>query len=70
MSSKFSVCVPDTKLVEVTKDNIKDVIKRLEGLEKDFKPDRTCFCTLPKKQTVMIELIGDEMQNHLDNPLV
>jgi len=60
----------DTKLIEVTTGNVKEVIRKLEELEKDFKPDRTCFCTLPKRSTVLIELIGPEMANHMDNPLV
>ncbi|CAD8123997.1 unnamed protein product [Paramecium sonneborni] len=70
VSETKEICLINTKLVEVTKNNVKDVIKELEALENSEPTEKTCYCTLPKKASMFIELYGEELSNHVDNPVI
>jgi len=54
----------------VTKSNVKDVIKQLEALQTTDPTEKTCYCAAPPKASMFIELFGEELQNHVDHPVI
>lgn len=54
----------------MTKANVKDVIKQLEALQTTDPTEKTCYCAAPPKASMFIELFGEELQNHVDHPVI